>query len=80
MKNPPPRPRKDLVSRRYQLRQRRRETGTNQEILVDSVVRAWNDPENGRQVLTEGGHLVESEKSPGETIRLMRRGLVYEEV
>lgn len=80
MTNQPPRPRKDLVSRRYQIRQRRRETASNQEIVVDSVVRAWNDPDNGRHVLTEGGHLVESMKNPGETIRVMRRGVVYEEV
>lgn len=69
----------DHVSRRNFLRWVKKNVDDNQEVEMDVVVNYWEDMWDGRKVVTANGHIVESNKGIGETIRLMRRGLVWME-
>lgn len=71
----------DHVRRRNFLRWIQKNVKANEEIQFDTVANVWEDPHDGRKVITAGGHIVESSRRiRGDTIRLARRGLVWMEV
>lgn len=71
---------RDLVQQRNSLRHLKRLLAPKTTQEVDTVASVWNDPYGlGRMVLTENGHIVESQKGIGETITLLVRGGCYTE-
>lgn len=84
----PPRPNKsksrirtrDLVSYRNNLKNLQQNVKPGFGLETDTVEKVWNDPYgNGSLALTRNGHVVSSDKGPGETIVLYRRGGVWME-